>query len=210
VKLDNSLSGVIEEFSKGYYHSAAVRDDSGLVINVIAQWDVANFLLRNSTLIHSLLNVTIEQMYPKYLEGTRDVISVTENTCVMDALKLICDKKISAVAVVDKNNNFVGNFSASNIKSLYDPWDFRMLSDKVKPFLEFTAQRHPSGIVTSSPTSTIQRVLEIMSKERVHRVYVAEAKSRITDVVTLTDILDNLVKSTSQPNTLSRSQQQAL
>lgn len=48
--------------------------------------------------------------------GTKPVISVNENTPAIETFRLMDNKKISSVAVVDANGTFVGNTSASDLK----------------------------------------------------------------------------------------------
>lgn len=189
MKNDVSLSAVMEEFSKGYHRSAAVRDDSGQVINVITQSDIASFLLQNSQLMKDLLKEPIGPLLDKEKSWNKDVITVEEHESVISALRKMAANHVTGLPIVNKENKVVGNFSASDVRVLEKPSDFKLLSDHVKSFIEFTNQKHPKGTLSCVASDPVEDVLKIMSNERVHRVYLLDAQRRLQGVVSFTDIM---------------------
>jgi len=209
VKPDMSLSAIMEEFSKGFCRTAAVLNNSGKVINVIAQSDVAAYLLRNYQILKEMFDLQIGQMFEKHMLAPKEVITISEYESVMSALTKMATNGVSGLPIIAKNkdkdskkNIVLGNFSASDIMVLQDPSDFRMLSDHVRSFLEFTQQKLIKGTVTCAYSDTLQDVLRIMSTENVHRVYVADGLGDLQGVISFKDVMNYFIDRAAKPTPL--------
>jgi len=193
VKLDMSLSGIVDEFSKGYYRSAAVTNPAGKAINIITQFDLAKYICQQNVLNY-ILDFKIENLPFQ----NKEIYSVSSNAGVLEALRSLRDHKISALGVVDDQNRVIGNFSASDIRKLKGPMDLRLLNSTVTYFLEFLKQE-PITAMVCTKSKTIKEVLLRMAQEKIHRLYYVQDDLSLRGVVSFTDVMNFLVREVDHP-----------
>ncbi|KAL6069930.1 CBS domain-containing protein [Balamuthia mandrillaris] len=106
-------------FAKGI-HRMPILDDGQRLSHTISQSDVVQYL---STQLHmgklkGMGEKTCKQLFG--LDGQREVFTVSKNgSSLLDALKMLKEKGVSALAVVEEDGTLAGNFSASDLKGLY-------------------------------------------------------------------------------------------
>ncbi|RKO95789.1 CBS-domain-containing protein, partial [Caulochytrium protostelioides] len=129
-----------------------------------------------------------------------DVISVTSDHSVLDALRAMLDHGISSIAIVGKTeaerHRLVGSLSMSDVKHiLAKKGGLRCLFENAFAFfariryqqgVESGADRVPSFTVKA--TTTLIAAIERLAATRVHRLWV-EKDGRLTGVLSLSDIL---------------------
>ncbi|GBF97643.1 hypothetical protein Rsub_10519 [Raphidocelis subcapitata] len=95
-------------------HRLALFDDSEEIVNVISQTDIVKFLDINRSELGPLAKKTVQQLgwCPK------PVVSVTPDVSAIEAMALMHEKHISAVAVVDSVGKIIGNFSVSEMRTI--------------------------------------------------------------------------------------------
>jgi len=87
------LSTIIRAFAKGQ-HRAAVINDEGEIINVIAQSDIVSFILKNSTTFRGFLDLSLEQIVPLPFLQKNDVFKVDQDrSSAFYAFETISEKK---------------------------------------------------------------------------------------------------------------------
>lgn len=96
-------------------HRLALFDSTGHITNIISQSDIVRYLhKRKEQLGDELLLETVDALGM----GASPVISVTPETAAIDAMALMNEKEISALAVVDKNGRLIGNFSITELRTI--------------------------------------------------------------------------------------------
>lgn len=135
----------------------------------------------------------------------RDVITISADAPVRELARLLRERGISGVPVVNGDGDVVGTVSITDIL-----W----LSDRLVPLLGGRTTEGPSGkeapeervdlglgvvrdIMTADvfglpPTATLQELLEFVSRTGLHRVPVLEDR-KVVGIVTASDLLGLLV-----------------
>jgi len=187
------LISIVEELSSATYRNALVTNNEGDLLNIISQSDVTNFLIKNSHRLKGELTISVDSLCQQHKIGLKEVISVTPLTSVMDALQLLHFNNISAVAVLDQSKKIVGNFSTSDIRSLSEPWNYRLLGQHVKNFLEFTSKRNTKPVICSL-SDTLESVLQKMATEHIHRLYIIDQAENLAGIISFTDVMQYVIK----------------
>jgi CBS domain-containing protein/uncharacterized protein YunC (DUF1805 family) len=198
-------------------HRFAVIDASGMVVDIVAQSDLAMYLRRNSDLLdQTVMNATVQSMQLG-AQGGRRVVSVNASTPVVDCFYEMERANVQAVAIIDENTDaLVGNLSETDIMTLksdaygalalpvgeYLLHAHGITNPKVPDIVDrslynpdstvFSAALANEGsrlVVTCEPTATIAEVMDAMHVKAVHRVWVVDDARRPIGVVALSDIL---------------------
>lgn len=104
----------INLFVNSKSHRCPIVNDAGEVVSILTQATVLNLIASRPELLGELGKSTVQELDL----GTRPVMTVKKHTRVIDALKLMHEKKISGIAIVDDQNNVIGNISARDIKAI--------------------------------------------------------------------------------------------
>lgn len=110
----------------------------------------------------------------------KDVITVSEKTPLKEVTKMFSERRITGAPVVNDAGELVGVLSET---------DIIRKTTSIGAWSPNTAgQIMTKPAVTVAPHETLQRVCELMSNRRIHRVVVAEG-SHINGIITTMDIL---------------------
>lgn len=130
--------------------------------------------------------------------GSKSVYSCSVDDTVYTAFKLVVHKKVSGIAVLDKDNKFVGNLAARDLCGIM--MRKTDMNSKVGDVLQ------PVTNQTCSETATIQEVVALLQSNHIHRVYVLDREKKPTSVVGLRDLFSWLSKFTAQKSKLEQKQ----
>jgi CBS domain-containing protein len=196
VKLTDSLLQVCKILSKGI-HRAPIVNENGEVISILSQSTMINFLYNH---IH-LLEPEVSKQIKDISIGTSPVIYVTSNTSAIDTFRLMDNKKISSVAVVDPNTgSLVGNTSASDLKLFIKTCSLEILKNSILHFLKIIRQESidiKNPTITISSKETLGKLIAKLTATKVHKIWVAndEEGFKPIRVISITDILRYFTKS---------------
>lgn len=175
-------------------HRVPVIDESRKLITIITQSQIVDILSKNLDIIGDKKNKTVN-LTDNYFE---DVFSVGEDSIAMDAFKLMVEKNVSGLAVVDKEGKLVGNISLRDLKAMStDARLFWRLYQTVHNFLlkirhEDSGDR-PRTIVTVKPTDTLETVIKKLAENKIHRVYIVDEAKKPQGVISLKDVLKEII-----------------
>ncbi|KAI8472445.1 MAG: hypothetical protein J3K34DRAFT_467412 [Monoraphidium minutum] len=95
-------------------HRLALYDDKEAIVSIISQTDIVRFLSMNRGQLGPLAKQTCRELgwCPK------QVVAVTPDVSAIEAMALMNEKHISAVAVVDSVGKIIGNFSVSEMRTI--------------------------------------------------------------------------------------------
>jgi CBS domain-containing protein len=177
-------------------HRIVVCDKDGKVSNLITQSRIISLLNLMEGPLDSIENLKI---------GSTNVIRVTQKEVAFKAFKLIDEKRVNGLAVVNEEGQLVGNFSISDIKLIgwnADYWN--LLGFQIKEYLQQLAN-HPKSVIRDynfwtidrpqnvvlkcKPSDSLSSVIRMMCFFRVHRVYVVDTKMRPNSVISMHDII---------------------
>ena len=140
---------------------------------------------------------------------TKDVVTVRRETTVRDLALLFSERRISSVPVVDDAGELIGIVSESDLveqdKNLHIPtvvsifdWVIYLESGKrfEKELQKMTGKTvgdiYCDRVLSVGPEAPVSEVADIMSRERVHAVPVAEGK-RLVGVVGRIDLIRTMI-----------------
>jgi len=138
------LLAAILKMARSGIHRIPVIDSEGELVTVVTQSHVVKFLFHNMYLFGGLANITVDDIHMFHAP----VVSVTTDQKGIDAFKLMNEKRVSAVAVVDNNGVLVGNISVSDLKLIgFDGSMFSRLYYPISQFMKLIAKDTDSVVV---------------------------------------------------------------
>jgi 5'-AMP-activated protein kinase regulatory gamma subunit len=195
VKVGYSLFYAIEALAKERdLHRLVVIDDDRMIVNMVTQSQVVDFLQKNIDLIGDKVNKPLSAI-PRLFH---EVYSVPESVQAIDAFNLMVSKNVSGVAIVNEEGKLTGNISNRDLKGIATDGSmfWRMFSkvhnfwDKVRRESE---QEHPRGVVALKSTNTLKDVITKLTENKVHRLYIVDDDRKPIGVVSLRDILYEII-----------------
>jgi CBS domain-containing protein len=121
---------------------------------------------------------------------TTQVITITPETIMKDALRLMVELGISGLIVTDAGQNVIGVVSERDIMMAYD-----MLGEtkgSVESFIN-------TKVVGVNPDTPVKEVSRIMIQSNVKRVPVMEGR-KCVGIISRSDVLKFILKSGAGPN----------
>jgi len=122
-----------------------------------------------------------------------EVVSIEQNTPASFGFKKIADTNTSGIAIVDDQGRIVANISATNIRGI-SRRNFQLLR---RPLYEFLQRDRRRGWWTMpiciTENDTFEKVVLQFCSTKVHQMFVVDEEGRPKHVVTLTDILRQIV-----------------
>jgi len=166
-------------------HRVPIVNVSNTIVGILSQFDVLEFLLSkmeegNYKDLNDLGKKNIQE-----IPYTSKVVSVPITASLLTAFELMSANRLHGVAVVNEKGVLAGNVSASDFKAISQN-NFYSMGVILQQYLTV-----PPLVVWQ--TSTFFDALDIMSKNRVHRVYVVNDNMNPIGIITLTDVMFILV-----------------
>jgi len=191
-------------------HRALVQDNSGNMISIITQSRIIQ-------LIASLVDEvpSCKRSIRELGLGFKKVLAVREDQIVYKAFRSMVGRKVTCLAVVNEEDKLVGNLSVTDFKlagyrSQY--WNYlgypvadylKELSSKSAVHLRsspfYSWGRNPKTdspvqlVISVRPEDSLGMVIKYITFFRVHRVYIVDDEHRPLGVITLTDLLKELL-----------------
>jgi len=182
IQNESSLFEICKLFAKGIHRIPIL--DQNKVVAIISQSTVISFIHQKTSKFPAIASKILKELgiYNK------QVVSIPPETVTVKALHLLLEKKFSAVVVV-KQKEPIANFSVSDIRSL-DSNNFVDLTLKVQDYLQDRGKFNPP--ISLSPTATIKDLLELLTKNALHRVWIVD-NNEVQGLTTLTDVIKYLM-----------------
>ncbi|KAI8097345.1 uncharacterized protein BX664DRAFT_326165 [Halteromyces radiatus] len=189
-----TLISAVEEFSCGT-HRVCVLNPDGQIKGILSQSTVVKYLYENKhqfPSIDSLLNKTLRQLNL----GQTDVISVSADSPVLDALSQMSTYGVSSVAVLGHMGVILGNISMTDVKHVLKSYQHRLLWDTCFQFVSLvrTQQGIDDGqdrlpVFDVRLDTTLGFSIAKLLATKSHRVWVTDERDRAIGVVSLTDVM---------------------
>jgi 5'-AMP-activated protein kinase regulatory gamma subunit len=194
VQSSDNLLKVCEILAKGV-HRVPVVNEKGEVINIVSQSSVITFLNKH---VHDFKEEFGKTIHDLGL-GTKPVIAVPKDIPTIETFRLMDNKKISGVAVVDEHGKLVGNTSASDLKLFLKTPSIELLQMPIITFLNKIRQESidiHTPTITCKSKDTVALAIGKISSTKVHRLFIAddEVGYKPNACLSITDILRYIVK----------------
>jgi acetoin utilization protein AcuB len=127
---------------------------------------------------------------------TREVITITPDTSLHEAHRLMTEKRIRRLPVVDRHGKVVGIVTLGDVRSAepsaastLSVWEMNNLLSKLK--ISEIMTRDP---VTISQEATISTVAEIMLEQKFSGLPVVDEQGKLAGIITESDIFRLVVR----------------
>jgi len=187
VKPTDNLLTVARLLAKGI-HRVAVVNESGQIINIVSQSSLVGLFHTRRHELSPDNHARIEEIKI----GTSPVISVLSHTKAVDVFRLMDNKKLSGVAVVDQHDVLVGNTSSSDLKLFLRNPSMSLLNLTIAQFLnKIRVENERVPVLAISRKHTLEYLIEKMISTQVHRLFVADDSNQYIpeSVISISDLL---------------------
>lgn len=207
IAADTTLYDAVVRMIEQKAHRLVIFDDKGRFVNLITQSRVLQF----AACIMDQIPKTKKTVGELNI-GTKEVYSVPDTLMAYKAFKLMVEKKVSGLAVVNHQGVLVGNISSSDIKLIgFDMGFFAMLASTVGDYMQqlkalqnslpvrsnavaLNDETKSNFVVKCKSTDTLSLVIKMINFYGVHRVYIVDNEGKPTGVISIYDILRTLME----------------
>lgn len=137
--------------SRQVVHRLALFDANGQLTNVVSQSDMVKYLFQHIKDIGILADTTVADL--GFVSGHDRVVCVRPETPALDAMVLMSERDISAIAVVNNDGSIIGNFSVSELRTIMAE-HFGSLALPVGEFLALEHGTEYAGYVVQRDSSS--------------------------------------------------------
>jgi len=194
-------------------HRIIVVDDTGKFVNIITQTRVLQ-------VIHKVLQQYVPSVHKSLLDlklqgiALKDVEHVSHSDTTLTAFKIMKEKHVSSVAIMDDHKCIVGCISVNDLKHLridmnwFDqlncPVEFYMakinksctdeVTAKESELRSLLSEKLNRPVITCSLADSLAGVISIIDHYNIHRVFVEEENGEPIGVLSLCDILEAILQ----------------
>jgi predicted transcriptional regulator len=179
-------------------HRVPIMED-GKLVNVISVSAIVAWLAQHQSAISDFSKKKLKEIRM----GRKEVVTVTVDTLAIDAFRLMAEKRISGVGVVDHDGTLFTNISMKDIKVIAKDALFTKLYYTTLDFVRYMRSQiieAKAAVMAVTPESTVWEVLKKFEAWKVHRIYIIDERKSPIGVVSLQDIVAALV---NQPEVTS-------
>jgi len=189
---DFSLFYSLEAIARlGVHRLAVVHNDK--VVGVVTESMIIGWCYVNLAKMGDARKTPVSELTRSYF-----VSSIEESEMAIKAFKHMSERKLSALAVVDKNGNLKDTISTRDLKGIgADAEMFTRLWESVSEFKKKVRKTTPhSQSIPQQPlyvleSDTLETVITTMEKQAVHRLWVVKAADNLRpiNVITQSDVI---------------------
>jgi len=193
-----SLFAAVEAMAReSGLHRVPIVDDDRHLVTVVTQSQLVQILHKNLDLLGEKKDKPVNMM-EKYFE---DVYCIQEEAVALDAFKMMVEKNVSGLAVIDKEGKLTAAISMKDLKAMSpDARLFWRLYQTVHNFLlkvrkenNETSGDRPRTIVTVKPTDTLDTVVKKLAEHKIHRVFIVDDHKKPLGVISLKDVMKEII-----------------
>jgi len=188
------LLEAVRLLASGIHRVPIIKD--GRVINVLSQSAVVNWIAKNVD--HVKNDPKLFKTVGELRLGLTQVVSLPQYAKVIEALTVLHEQKMSAVALHAENGTLLGVFSNYDIKAFFKNPSFPDLVQKTAlQFLSANRQTEieaRSTVIDTSVDTSFINVIKKLAVTQVHRLYITKDLKPL-GVISLTDILHEVISS---------------
>lgn len=189
----------------GVHRVPIVDPDTKVVVKIISQSAVISVLAKHMDEFGTGLDASLESLGL----ARKPVVAVGEEDPALAAFRIMKERNISAVAVVDEEGHLLANISNSDVKTMLAQNRVLSLAQTAMDFVAAVrsgdAGKTSSGKAAAaamhvSPETTVKQVIAKLAATKVHRMYVCDSDGLLVGVVSLKDILRALIVDVGEAN----------
>jgi len=173
------LLKVMEYLGKGIYR-ILVTDSEIPLSRLITQTDMIRFIHKHWDQFGDFKNT-------QNISFIKPVYTIPHKQLAIYGFQLMRKKEVNAIAVINESGSFVTTLSDSDLRAFtQDQFEYLFVSTT-----EFLSRAHGGEIrkpVVCSDTDNLKRVVDLIVREKIHRVWIVDGEMKPIGVVSMTDI----------------------
>jgi len=183
---DQTLKEAVEIFRRGP-HRIAITSHSNNIVNILTQTNIISWFAKDIT----RMGLKAEYQAKNFMQP---IVFVYPETLTIEAFKLMADKGLSSVAVIENDTNnqsLVGTLSATDLKNIND-LKFMRLFLPVSEFLASVRKEQGRPLnyqVKCFDDTPLKEVVKKLVHEHVHRIFVIDHRQQAVGVISIFDII---------------------
>ncbi|KAJ3442713.1 hypothetical protein M0812_12458 [Anaeramoeba flamelloides] len=195
---ETTMFDALYKLSQKKFHRLPVIDPQSpsTILYVIKHLHLLRFVVKSLELSHKALQKSIREIG---VARTTNLITTTPQTPVIDVLKIISEKRISGIPIVDKNFKLIDRYSRSDITDFVVTHNLKDLTLPVSEAI--MKRRNPEEeyiLHTCNLDDSYADVLIKIAELGISRLFCVDEDYRLTGVVSLTDIMNFFVLETEE------------
>ncbi|KAI9199628.1 uncharacterized protein BJ171DRAFT_427463 [Polychytrium aggregatum] len=189
----DKLHDVLHDFAQGAHRALITDATHRRKSYVFTQTDIIRYVYDHPAIVSPEISLdkTLQQL--GLIRSERPVTLISDRESAYDGFKRMAVQKLLALPIVDSANHVVGTLSASDLRGLTDK-TLSHLKSPVAEFLQAAARPIPKvENLVCSPEDTLLKVIQTLTQNRIHRVWVTDEHMKPIGVVSQTDVIAVLV-----------------
>jgi len=178
-------------------HRLPILEGQSLV-GILTEVDIISHIKDNISLLGDWGRKSISEI----ALGMKQVITVYDDTIAIDAFRLMIERKITGLPILNRETgSVVSNLNARDIKLIAGEVLFTKLFKSVKEFLqdvELSNTQHTTpnetsiNVLTVNKETKMKEVVEGLVTKNMHQVYIVDNEQKPIGVITLGDVLHSV------------------
>jgi len=207
IAYNKPLSDLLSLLSNPHIHRVSVVNEQNDIVGFITQSKILQFFYKYRDQLEPSLSKLLNTKVVDSKINT-SVVSVNMSSFMIEAFRLIWEKSVTGIAVVDDTGKLVATVSASDlkklriapigelIKDLYQPIkNFLHIRSNVKDKVEMAEFPCPQeNLKVAKGDDTMETIFSIMVENSIHRVFIVDDTWHPTGVVSLRDIIARILE----------------
>lgn len=178
-------------------HRIPVINEKRELVNMLTQSRIIEFFKLNK----NILGNRIQKPVSLLSSSSSGVFKVTEKQKAIEAFKLMKEKRISAVPVVKENGQISGVISETDLKTIStDGTLFYKLFMSCEYFVNDINNQYKEKnkkekklIIVEQTKGNVGQVIDLLHENKIHRVFIVNNKKEPVGVVSIKDILTDVI-----------------
>jgi len=181
----DTLGKVLESFSAGYHRLLVTSVFNPSAIRILTQSDVIAYLKATIGKLGASAKLKAGDVMKS---DAKKVVTALSTQTAISAFHTLAARSLHAAPVVNGSGALVGTLSISDLRGL----TAEEVPNLLLPVAEFLKKVHggkSQSHVTIKKSETLEEIIPLVAKTRVHRVWVLDDDDKIHGVLSLTDII---------------------
>ncbi|KAI7849831.1 hypothetical protein BDC45DRAFT_519705 [Circinella umbellata] len=194
VRLTDSLEYVMELFSTHTAHRVLVLQDTTPIL--LSQMDVVKYLQSHNHELGPILDLTTPTIveHVKARRSEKPLAALNYRCTAMDAFLQLAQARVGALAIVDDDDDMVGELSPENLRGI-NRHRFDSLQKPVVMYLkESQGDLYPP--LTCHDRFTLSQLMTAFTLRKAHRLWWIDEQGHVKGVITLSDFLGTFLDTT--------------
>jgi predicted transcriptional regulator len=194
---DQTVRDALDAFASQGVHRLVLRKKESLEITgILSQTNVVQALANDSSF--QKFQSSVGDLKNK----TENLVTVGQHELAIDAFIKMHENSLSSVAIIDHLGHLSGNLSAADLNGAMD--NFTKLLRSTHDYIGAIRKeqgRQVDFVASIAPKTSLYDAVQMMNKQRIHRVYTVDEQKKPLAVISFTDILKEMNETKFQTET---------